>query len=188
MLFRELVLPGVFLIEPEPHRDARGAFARVFCAESFAKQGLVSQFSQCSVSANTQGGTVRGMHYSAGPDAETKLVRCVSGSIFDVVLDLRPQSATFRQSVAFILTADDHRLLYIPAGFAHGFQTLTDDASVLYLIDRPFVAEAARGVRWNDPAFAINWPRPVSVISERDLNLPLLGDDTKYAMLPARGA
>lgn len=179
MLFRELALPGAFLIEPAPHRDERGAFARVFCAETFAKQGLVSQFSQCSVSANPHSGTLRGMHYSTGPDAETKLVRCVSGSIFDVILDLRPQSATFRQSVAFTLTADDHRLLYIPAGFAHGFQTQADDASVLYLIDKPFVADAARGVRWNDPAFAIAWPRPVSVISERDLNLPLSGDDIR---------
>jgi dTDP-4-dehydrorhamnose 3,5-epimerase len=178
MFFRELALPGAFLIEPEPRHDERGAFARVFCAETFAKLGLVSQFSQCSVSANTQSGTLRGMHYSVGPDAETKLVRCVSGSIFDVILDLRPQSTTFRQSVAFTLTADDHHLLYIPAGFAHGFQTLADHASVLYLIDKPFVAEAARGVRWNDPAFAINWPRPVSVISERDLNLPLSGADT----------
>ena len=173
MLFRELALPGVFLVSPEPLRDERGAFARVFCADTFSRKELISHFSQCSVSVNTRCGTVRGMHYSVGADAETKLVSCTSGAIHDVVLDLRPQSPTFRRSAAVTLTADAHDFLYIPAGLAHGFQTMEDHATVFYMIDKPFVAGAARGVRWNDPSFAIDWPLPISIISERDLNFPL---------------
>lgn len=172
MIFEELALPGLFRVGPEPHADERGFFARTHCEETFTARGLVGRFGQSSVSFNHRRGTVRGMHFSRAPHAETKLVRCTAGAIHDAVIDLRPDSPTYRRTAAVTLSAVNRHALYIPAGFAHGFQTLSDDAEILYMIDLPFVAAAADGVRWDDPAFALTWPEPVSVISDRDRAFP----------------
>ncbi|MEN3210394.1 dTDP-4-dehydrorhamnose 3,5-epimerase family protein [Methylorubrum populi] len=172
MIFEELALPGLFRVAPEPHADERGFFARTHCEETFTARGLVGRFAQSSVSFNHRRGTVRGMHFSRAPHAETKLVRCTAGAIHDAVIDLRPDSPTYRRTAAVTLSAANRHALYIPAGLAHGFQTLSDDAEILYMIDLPFVASAADGVRWDDPAFALTWPEPVSVISDRDRAFP----------------
>ena len=172
MTFRETALAGVHIVEAEPIADARGFFARLWSAEEFAARQLVTRFDHVSVSFNHKGGTLRGMHYQAAPFAETKLVRCIRGAIFDVAVDLRPQSPTFRKWVGVELTADNRRAFYIPAGCAHGFQTLTADVEVLYMIDAPYSAEHGRGVRWNDPAFAIAWPTADRVMNDRDAAYP----------------
>ena len=169
MRFEELTLAGAHLVDLEPQVDSRGFFARTFCTEEFEAQGLAGVFPQSSVSFNTRRGTVRGMHFSVAPHAETKLVRCTRGAICDIVVDLRPHSSTYLRSAAVTLSAGNRRSLYVPTGFAHGFQTLEDETEILYMIDRPFVGSAARGVRWNDPALDVRWPEPMTVISERDL-------------------
>ncbi|MCJ2073107.1 dTDP-4-dehydrorhamnose 3,5-epimerase [Methylobacterium sp. J-030] len=179
MIFEELLLAGAYRIGLRPHTDERGFFARTVCEDTLAEQGLVSRFKQSSVSFNLRRGTVRGMHYAIAPHAETKLVRCTMGAIHDVVVDLRWSSPTYLRSVGVELSADNRMALYIPAGFAHGFQTLQDETEVLYMIDRLYVAEAARGIRWNDPALDVVWPEPVTVITERDLAYPAwTGRDT----------
>ncbi len=167
-------LPGAFLIDIEPRRDERGFFARTYCAATLEAHGLVACGRQWSLSQNVRRGTTRGLHYQADPHGETKIVRCVRGAVFDVIVDIRPGSPTFGQHVAVELTAESYRALYIPAGFAHGFQTLADDSELLYAITPDYVAEAARGVRWNDPALGIAWPLAPTVLSERDAQLPLL--------------
>ena len=174
MILRETPLPGAFVVDIEPARDERGFFARTFDIKTFAEHGLATVVDQVSVSHNARAGTLRGMHYQAAPHGEEKLVRCVGGAIHDVIVDLREDSPTFRQWFGLDLDAESHRALYIPKGMAHGFQTLTDDAEVLYLISTPYVPEAGRGVRWDDPAFAIRWPDPHGerVISERDRTYP----------------
>lgn len=172
MRFVETELPGAWLVEPEPHEDERGLFARTHDEDLFAARGLVARFRQSSVSFNTRRGTVRGMHYAAAPHAETKLVRCTAGAVHDVLIDLRPGSPTYRRSMAIELSAETRRALYIPVGLAHGFQALRDGTEILYMIDTRYVPEAARGVRPNDPAFDIRWPEPVTVISRRDLAFP----------------
>ena len=173
MQFRETALPGVLVVEAEPIGDERGFFARLWSAEEFAARKLVTRFDHVSVSFNRRAGTLRGMHYQAPPFAETKLVRCVRGAIFDVAVDLRPQSPAHRRWTGVELSADNRRALYIPAGCAHGFQTLTPDAEVLYMIDAPYSAEHGRGVRWNDPAFTIDWPEAADrVINARDAGYP----------------
>ena len=168
MRFVRLAIEDAFLVRPEPLLDERGAFARVFCVDEFERQGLVSSFAQSSVSVNTRAGTIRGMHYSVGAHEETKLVRCTRGAIQDVIVDIRPGSASYGTTLAFELTAADRHSLYIPAGVAHGFQTLRDDCEVLYMIDKPYVAEAARGLRWNDRVVAHTWALPVGAMSDRD--------------------
>ena len=168
----EDVLPGAYRIGIVPHADARGFFARTVCADTLEGRGLVGRFKQSSVSFNLKRGTVRGLHYAVAPHAETKLVRCTMGAIHDVIVDLRRGSPTYLRAAAVELSAENHAALYIPAGFAHGFQTLRDDTEVLYMIDRPYVAEAARGLRWDDPALDVTWPEPVSVIAERDRAYP----------------
>lgn len=168
MIFRETPLPGVFLIEPEQKPDDRGFFARTWCAQEFARVGLNPALAQVSVSYNHKAGTLRGMHYQAAPHGECKLVRCTAGAIYDVALDLRPDSPTYLKWYAAELSTTNHYALYLPEGIAHGFQTLSDGAEVLYQISIPQVVEAARGLRWNDPVFGIRWPREVSVISARD--------------------
>lgn len=165
-------LAGCYLVLPTPAHDNRGFFARTWCAETFVKAGLDATLTQCSVSFNHAAGTVRGMHYQADPHGEVKLVRCTRGSILDVVVDVRSGSATFGQWFGAELSAENHHALYIPVGFAHGFQTLTDDAEIFYQISTLYVPEAARGVRHDDPAIGIVWPRPVTVISDRDRALP----------------
>jgi dTDP-4-dehydrorhamnose 3,5-epimerase len=172
MRFTETALAGAFLIDLQPHSDERGWFARIFCEDEFAAAGLKTRFPQMNISSNLQRGTVRGMHYQAAPHEEVKIVRCVRGSIVDAIIDLRPASPTYRKSIAAELSDKNHQALYIPYGFAHGFQTLEDDTEVLYMMGDPYVPDAARGVRWNDPAFDVTWPLPVAMISGRDAAYP----------------
>lgn len=172
MRFLETDLPGAFVIELERHEDERGFFARSFCEKEFAAQGLAKSFVQCNVSYNRLRGTVRGMHYQAAPHQEAKLVRCTAGSIWDAIVDLRPDSPTHLEWTAVELSAESRRMLYVPERFAHGFQTLCDASEVFYQMSHPHVAEAGRGFRWTDPRFAIPWPIETRVISERDRNLP----------------
>jgi dTDP-4-dehydrorhamnose 3,5-epimerase len=172
MLVREMAIEGVFLIEPECCEDERGFFARTFCATELARRRLVDQFRQSSVSYNTLRGTVRGMHFSRTPHEETKIVRCTAGAIFDVVVDLRLGSPTRLKWLGVPLTAENRHSLYIPHGFAHGFQALQDNTEVLYMIDSDYAPGAAAGVRWNDPAIGVKWPEPITIISRRDLVFP----------------
>jgi len=171
MRFLETPLGGAWIVELDLLGDERGWFARSFDAAEFEARGMNPAVSQCNASFNASEGTVRGMHYQAAPHGESKLVRCVHGAIFDVAVDLREDSPTFRAWHAVELSAENRRAFYIPEGLAHGFQTLTDDCEVLYQMGSPYVPDAARGVRWDDPAFAIAWPEPLGgarVISERD--------------------
>ncbi len=172
MIFTETKLAGAFVIEPERRADERGFFARTFCKQEFEVHGLNPKVLQCNVSFNKRKGTLRGMHYQAAPFAEAKLVRCTSGSIYDVIIDLRPASATFKQYFAVELSAENRRMLYIPENFAHGFQTLQDDTEVFYQMAQGYSAEHARGVRWNDPAFGIEWPKDERIIIQRDQIYP----------------
>ena len=169
MKFTETPLPGAFIIDLEPHQDERGFFARTFCVQEFAEHGLDPIVVQCNLSSNSKAGTLRGMHFQQPPVGEAKLVRCVRGAIHDVVVDLRPQSSTYRGQFAVELSMENRRALFVPALFAHGFQTLTDHTEVEYQMSQGYVAEATRGFRYDDPAFAICWPLPISVISPRDL-------------------
>jgi dTDP-4-dehydrorhamnose 3,5-epimerase len=169
LVFVETKLPGLYIIEVDKMEDERGFFARTFCQHEFEAHGLNPRVAQCSTSFNKQKGTLRGMHYQVAPYAEVKVVRCTAGAIYDVAVDLRPDSPTYKQWVAVELTADNRRAIYIPAGCAHGFQTLVDNAEVYYQISEFYHAEAARGVRWDDPAFGVQWPLPEGpIMSERD--------------------
>jgi dTDP-4-dehydrorhamnose 3,5-epimerase len=172
MVFEKLAIEGAYLVELEDHKDERGFFARSFCEDEFAAKGLINRFAQSSISFNARRGTVRGMHFAAAPHGETKLVRCTAGTIHDVIVDLRPESPTYLEAVSVELSAQNRRTLYIPSNFAHGFQALADETEVLYMIDRPFVTGAARGIRWNDPAIGVEWPEPITVISPKDLRFP----------------
>ena len=175
MIFTETPLPGVVLVDIERLADERGFFARTYCRAEFDAQGLGPELRQCSISHNARRGTLRGMHLQAAPYEEHKLVRCSAGSIFDVIVDLRPDSAHYRRWVSVELTAQNRRAVFIPPGFAHGFITLSDDAEVYYMISVPHAPTHARGFRWDDPAFGIAWPMSPSVISPRDAAYPLLG-------------
>ena len=168
MLFTETTLAGAVVIDPERQEDQRGFFARSWCQEEFAAHGLPAKIAQCGISYNARKGTLRGMHYQHAPHAEGKLVRCTAGAVYDVIVDLRRQSPTFRQWIALELTAENRRMLYVPEGFAHGFETLTEHAEVFYQISEFYHPESAAGVRWDDPAFGIRWPCPPAVISPRD--------------------
>lgn len=169
MVFVETKLPGVYIIEVEKREDERGFFARTFCPQEFEAHGLNPRVAQCSISFNKKKGTLRGMHYQVAPFAETKLVRCTSGAIYDVAVDLRPDSLTHKQWVAVELTEDNRRAIYIPPGCAHGFQTLVDDTEVYYQISELYHPEASTGVRWDDPAFGVEWPiLQGPILSERD--------------------
>jgi dTDP-4-dehydrorhamnose 3,5-epimerase len=172
VIFTPTALEGAFVIEPEPSADARGLFARTWCRRELEARGLETAIAQCSTSFNKRKGTLRGMHYQAAPFAETKIVRCTRGAIHDVIIDLRPQSPTFRRHVAVVLTAEDRKALYVPTGFAHGFQTLEDDTEVFYQISEFYSPAHSRGVRWDDPAFQIAWPPDDRTMSERDRNYP----------------
>ena len=163
---------GAVVIEPELVEDERGFFARSFCAREFAARGLDARVAQCNVSFNRARGTLRGLHFQRPPHAEAKLVRCTRGAVYDVALDLRSDSPTFLVHFAVELSAANRKMLFVPAGLAHGFQTLEPDTEVFYQISTPYVPDAADGVRWNDPAFAIDWPLAVSAISERDRAYP----------------
>ena len=177
MIFRETALAGVWVLEPERHRDNRGWFARTFDREAMAAHGLETAVAQGASSYNRLRGTVRGLHLQATPFAEHKLVRVTRGSIFDVVVDVRAGSPTRGRHVAVELSAAAGNQLYVPAGFAHGFQTLQDDTEVAYLISAPYSGEHARGYRYDDPTLAIPWPHEMTMISDRDLLLPRFGEE-----------
>jgi len=168
VIFRETKLKGAFEIDLEPNADERGFFARSWCRNEFEAHELNPTLVQCNISFSTRRGTLRGMHYQEGPYAEAKLVRCTRGSIYDVVVDLRPGSSTFKQWVAMVLTSERRNMAYVPEGFAHGFLTLEDNSEVFYQMSAFYNSESARGLRWDDPAFQISWPGKVEVISERD--------------------
>lgn len=172
MIFTETPLKGAFIIEPERLEDERGFFARTWCQREFEAHGLNSRLVQCNISFNKKKGTLRGMHYQIAPYEEAKLVRCTQGAIYDVIIDLRPGSSTFKQYTAAVLTAQNHKMLYVPEGFAHGFLTLEDHTEVFYQMSEFYAPEYARGVRWNDPAFGVQWPAEVQIISDRDQNYP----------------
>ena len=172
MRFHRTGIPGAYIVELEPLKDDRGFFARTWCAREFREKGLNDALAQCNVSFSYRRGTLRGMHYQAAPHEEAKLVRCVRGAIFDVIIDLRPGSHSYMNHVSVDLAAGEPRMIYVPEGCAHGFQTLEDDTEVLYQMSVPYAPGYARGVRWNDPAFGIDWPIKNPVILERDANYP----------------
>ena len=174
MLFKQTKLAGVFVIEPEPIEDERGFLARSWCAEEFAKHGLSAALAQCNISYNRKRGTLRGLHYQAAPFAEAKLVRCTAGAMFDVAVDLRRESPTFAQWAGIELSAENRRMLYIPEGFAHGLQTLSHHTEVFYQMSQPYRETAARGLRYDDPTIAIQWPIANPIVSPRDKRLPRL--------------
>lgn len=168
MIFTATKLAGAFIIDLEPAEDERGFFARSFCEREFEAHGINGLFVQCNISFNKKQGTLRGMHFQAAPHQEAKLVRCTAGAIYDVLLDLRPSSPTFKQWDSAELTAANHRALYIPEGLAHGFQTLCDNCEVYYQMSEFYAPKYARGVRWNDPAFGIRWPEGPRTVSAKD--------------------
>jgi dTDP-4-dehydrorhamnose 3,5-epimerase len=168
MTFHETNLSGVYEVRLEPKPDERGFFARSWCQREFESNGLNPTIVQCSVSFNTRKGTLRGIHYQALPRAETKLVRCTMGAIYDVVVDLRRESPTFKDWTAVTLTAANRSMVYVPRGCGHGFLTLEDDTEIFYQMSEVYSLEASRGVRWNDPTFQIAWPGEAVVISDRD--------------------
>ena len=172
MKFEETAISGVWLIELERREDSRGSFARTFCEREFAAHGLLTRFPQCNLSANRQRGTLRGMHFQNEPKPEVKLVRCIHGSIYDVVIDLRRDSPTYCKWFGVELTADNSRALYIPAGIAHGFQTLEDNSDLYYHMGEFYEPALAGGVRWNDPAFRIDWPISSPILSDKDAAYP----------------
>lgn len=172
MQFRETVLPGACIIELDRLEDERGFFARVWCQKEFEDHGLVPKVVQANASFNNKAGTLRGMHYQAAPYQETKLVRCTRGTLYDVIVDLRPDSRTYKHWIGVELSANNHRMLYVPADFAHGFITLEDNTEVTYLVSESYTPGAERGLRWDDPQFGIEWPRPVEVISDKDARWP----------------
>lgn len=175
MIFTETRLKGAFIIEPERLEDERGFFARTWCQREFEVRGLDPRLVQCNISFNRRKGTLRGMHYQVAPHEEAKLVRCTLGAIHDVIIDLRAGSPTFKQWEAVELTAVNRWSLYIPGGFAHGYQTLEDDSEVFYQMSEFYYPESAAGVRWDDPTFAITWPMEPTVISAKDRSYPLFG-------------
>jgi dTDP-4-dehydrorhamnose 3,5-epimerase len=175
VLFRETAIEGAFVVEPERIEDERGFFARTFSADEFEARGLDARVDQCSTSFNASAGTLRGLHYQTAPHGESKLVRCTRGAIHDVAVDLRPDSASYLRWFGVELSADEGHAFFVPEGCAHGFQTLVDASEVLYQISTPYVPEAARGVRWDDPAFEIEWPDPPGkgrTMSARDAAYP----------------
>ena len=177
MQFTTTAIDGAWLIDLDRHDDDRGSFARTFCEAEFAANGLPVRFPQCNLSINRARGTMRGMHYNVTRFAESKLVRCVRGAIFDVAIDLRGDSPTRHRWIGFELSADNGRALFLPEGMAHGFLTLADDTDIYYHMGSAYQPDAARGFRWNDPRFAVSWPEAPTVISERDATYPDYADD-----------
>ena len=168
MLFKETIISGVYIIELEKKYDERGFFARTWCKNEFKEQGLESELAQCNLSYNKKCGTLRGMHYQIDPYGETKLISCISGAIYDVIIDLRKDSPTYEKWYSVELTAENGLMLYIPKGIAHGFQTLKDKTSVFYQMSEFYHPESARGIRWDDVKFNIKWPIAEKIISEKD--------------------
>lgn len=180
MLFEELTLPGAYLIRQERLADERGFFARTFCAKAFAERGLSSQLAQCNVSFNHRRGILRGLHFQKAPHAEAKLVSCQVGAIYDVLVDLRPASPTYLAWQAVELHGGNDQALYIPEGFAHGFQVLEDNTMVQYLMSNFYVPEAASGLRYDDPRLAIRWPIAEPQVSAKDAAYEWLGDSDRH--------
>lgn len=172
MQFSSTKINGLWIVEPEPIHDIRGSFARTFCKREFGDRGLEADFAQHSLSVSRRRSTIRGLHFQSPPHQEVKLVSCVRGAIWDVAVDLRPQSPHYLEWVGVTLSADNGRQFYIPEGFAHGFQSLADDVAVSYLISTPYAAESSSGIRYDEPAIGIKWPEEPSVISDRDLGWP----------------
>lgn len=172
MTFTETRIPGAWIVDITPHHDERGFFAMTWVSSEFVARGLGGSLAQCNLAFNFRKGTLRGMHYQRAPHEQVKLVRCVRGAVLDAIVDLRRDSAAYRQWDSVELTADNRRMLYIPAGLAHGYLTLSDDAEVFYQASTPWAPQAEAGVRWNDPAFAIKWPSEPVVISDRDATWP----------------
>lgn len=172
MIFQPTPLEGAYIITPERLHDERGFFARTWCATDFRERGLTASLAQCSISFNARKGTLRGLHFQEAPAEQAKLVRCTRGAIYDVIVDLRAGSATFKKWIGVDLTEENREMLFVAAGFAHGFQTLCDDAEVFYQMSASYAPARERGVRWNDPAFGVVWPLDVSVISPRDASYP----------------
>ena len=172
MIFKQSPLPGAYTIELEKRGDERGFFARFFCTEEFAEQGLCHSFAQINNSLTGKKGTLRGMHYQLMPSAEVKVVRCIKGALYDVILDLRPESPTFGTWFGETLSADNRLMMYCPKGFAHGFVTLEDNTEAFYLVSDPYAPDLERGIRYNDPRFKIEWPIAPTEISEKDANWP----------------
>ncbi len=172
MIFRTTGLKDAFIIEIQKFEDSRGFFGRTFCQKEFEKSGIAMNVAQANVSYNKTKGTLRGMHYQAAPFGEAKLVRCTRGSIYDVIIDVRPDSPTYKQWTGVELSADCYSMLYVPENFAHGFLTLEDDTEVIYQVSQFYTPASERGIRYDDPAFRINWPLEVRVISDKDANWP----------------
>ncbi|BAZ27745.1 dTDP-4-dehydrorhamnose 3,5-epimerase [Cylindrospermum sp. NIES-4074] len=174
MIFTTTELRGAFIIDLEEKPDSRGFFARAFCAQEFAAHGLKPIVAQCNLSFNHKQGTIRGMHYQIAPATETKLIRCTQGAIYDVIVDMRPESPTYLSHIGVELTAENHRALYVPEMFAHGYQALTDGAEVVYQVGEFYTPGYERGLRYDDPLLAISWPLSATEISEKDRNWTLL--------------
>lgn len=172
MIYTETKLKGAFIVDIAPNIDKRGFFARSWCVQESVDAGLNTSLVQCNISFNDKKGTLRGMHFQKSPFGEIKLVRCTRGGIYDVIIDIRPESDTFRQWVAVELTQDNYRSLYIPEGFAHGFCTLEDNTEVFYQMSSEYVSKAAAGIRWNDPSIDIEWPEMEYILSQRDMQFP----------------
>jgi dTDP-4-dehydrorhamnose 3,5-epimerase len=172
MKFKETSLKGAYVIEPEQKTDERGFFARTFCRDEFKKHGLNPDISQCNMSYNKKKGTLRGMHYQSQPHGEVKVVSCIKGAIYDIIIDLRHDSPTYRQWVGVELTAENYLMLYVPVDFAHGYLTLEDNTIVTYRVSESYHPDFERGVRWNDLSFGIKWPLKPTVISDKDKNYP----------------
>jgi dTDP-4-dehydrorhamnose 3,5-epimerase len=172
MIFRETELKGAFVIDPQRIEDERGFFARSWCRKEFEARGLNPNLVQCNISFNSAKGTLRGMHYQVAPFEEAKLIRCTRGSLYDIIVDIRPESETFGQYFSVVLTSENRTMLFVPEGFAHGFLTMEDHTEVFYQMSQFYAPEHARGFRWNDPVFGIRWPGDVKVISERDRSYP----------------
>jgi dTDP-4-dehydrorhamnose 3,5-epimerase len=173
MKFQKAMLEGVWHITLDRKTDERGFFARTWCKEEFEKQGLDAQISQCSTAFNAKKATLRGMHFQKAPFGEIKMISCARGAVYDVLLDLRPESKTFCKWMAVILSEDDSQILYVPEGIAHGYQTLTHESQLFYQMNRPYEPSAASGVRWNDPTFDISWPEvPDRIMSDKDSSWP----------------
>lgn len=174
MNFTETEIPGAYLITTELHEDNRGFFARAWCREEFERQGLVTDVQQCNISFTKKAGTIRGLHYQIAPHEEVKIIRCTNGGIFDVCIDIRKDSETFGKWVGYELTAENRAMLYVPEGCAHGFQALTNNAEISYIVTAAYNKEAECGIRYDDPTLNISWPLDAADISEKDQNLPLL--------------
>lgn len=188
MKYTPLAVDGVFLVEMEMRSDERGFFARSFDTTEFAEHGMRAEVAQCNVSQNYRSGTLRGLHLSLPGHPESKFIRCTRGTIVDVAVDIRPGSPTYLQHVMVELSAENHQALYLPPHLAHAYQTLTDDTEILYMVSVPYAPGAEQGYRYDDPAFGLEWPLPVSVISDKDASWPLFDDDTNAAAFAAATA